>query len=126
MFLKLVIISNERKLTPYIFCFQIPNLMWHLQKSNADWNYNTEPGSTGGLGTPNGIFWPRGKILGGTSSLNGILNVRGNRRDYDNWAAMGNEGWNWNTVLEYFKKPEDNRIVEAANDTKKPRNRWLP
>lgn len=50
--------------------------------------------------------------------MNAMLYVRGNRRDYDAWAEMGNEGWDWDSVLEYFKKSEDNRVEEQAADTK--------
>lgn len=57
---------------------------------------------------PNGCFWPRGKLLGGSGAINVMVYIRGNRRDYDQWEQMGNVGWGWNNVLEYFKKSEDN------------------
>lgn len=53
------------------------------------------------------LQWPRGKVLGGSSSLNGLLYVRGQAEDYDHWAALGNAGWSYQDVLPYFKKSED-------------------
>lgn len=93
-------------------------MFFNAQKGPADWEYYTEPGTTGALGAPNGTFWPRGKMLGGTSGMNAMLYVRGNRRDYDNWAKLGNEGWDWDSVLKYFTKSEDNRGKKLAKDTK--------
>ena len=69
-----------------------------------DWCYLTEP-DPGVSGRR--IQWPRGKVLGGTSSLNGLLYVRGQREDYDRWAELGNRGWSYAEVLPFFKKSED-------------------
>ncbi len=68
-----------------------------------NWNYSSEPedGSGGRR-----VHWPRGKVLGGSSSINGMLYVRGNPADYDGWAQMGNRGWAFDSVLPFFKKSE--------------------
>ena len=70
----------------------------------TDWCYKTEP-DAGIAGRR--LQWPRGKVLGGSSSLNGLLYVRGQAADYDRWAALGNSGWSFEEVLPYFKKSED-------------------
>ncbi|MBY0380519.1 MAG: choline dehydrogenase [Xanthobacteraceae bacterium] len=54
------------------------------------------------------IYWPRGRGLGGSSSINGLIFIRGQREDYDHWAQLGNAGWDWNSVLPYFIKSEHN------------------
>ncbi|KAF6217158.1 hypothetical protein GE061_001512 [Apolygus lucorum] len=88
----------------------VPSLAAYLQLSNIDWQYKTEPTGRACLAMINGrCNWPRGKVLGGSSVLNYMLYVRGNRRDYDSWEAMGNPGWGYRNVLHYFKKSEDNR-----------------
>jgi len=71
----------------------------------VDWCYKTEPDP--GL-SGRQIEWPRGKVLGGSSSLNGLLYVRGQPQDYDRWRQMGNEGWAWDDVLPLFKRAENN------------------
>ncbi|MGH7103022.1 MAG: GMC family oxidoreductase [Acetobacteraceae bacterium] len=69
-----------------------------------NWNYSAEPGpGTAGRS----IHWPRGKVLGGSSSINGMLYVRGNPADYDGWAQMGCRGWTFQDVLPLFMKFED-------------------
>jgi choline dehydrogenase len=72
----------------------------------VNWNYSAE-GTDGSAGRP--IHWPRGKTLGGSSSINGMLYVRGNPADYDGWAQMGCRGWSFDDVLPYFRKSEDYR-----------------
>jgi choline dehydrogenase len=69
----------------------------------TDWCYVTEPDA--GIDNRQ-LQWPRGKVLGGSSSLNGLLYIRGQREDYDGWAADGNEGWDYASVLPYFIKSE--------------------
>lgn len=92
-----------------MFLFQVPNLVLHLQKTDIDWGYFTEKSEKASLGLPNGSYWPRGKVLGGSSAINAMIYLRGNRRDYNTWEELGNPGWGWKDVLEYFKKSEDNK-----------------
>ncbi len=70
----------------------------------VNWNYTAEGGEGSG---GRSIHWPRGKTLGGSSSINGMLYVRGNPADFDGWAQMGCRGWSFDDVLPYFRKSED-------------------
>jgi len=76
-----------------------------------NWNYTAEAGE-GSAGRP--IHWPRGKVLGGSSSINGMLYVRGNPADYDGWAQMGCRGWSFDDVLPFFRKSERYGPGDAA------------
>jgi choline dehydrogenase len=76
-----------------------------IHNPSVDWCYKTEPDP--GL-NGRSIEWPRGKVLGGSSSLNGLLYVRGQPQDYDRWRQMGNTGWGWDDVLPLFKRAERN------------------
>lgn len=75
-----------------------------MHNPHLDWCYRTEP--CDGL-NGRSIDWPRGKVLGGSSSLNGLLYVRGQPQDYDRWRQMGNAGWGWDDVLPLFKRSQD-------------------
>ncbi|MFZ4746742.1 MAG: GMC family oxidoreductase [Sphingomonas sp.] len=69
-----------------------------------NWMYDTEPvEALGGRRS----YWPRGKVIGGSGSINAMVYVRGQPRDYDDWKALGNPGWGWDDVLPFFKKSED-------------------
>ena len=70
-----------------------------------NWGYKTTPQP--GLNNRRG-YQPRGRVLGGSSSINAMLYIRGHRSDYDHWADLGNDGWSWDDVLPYFKKSEHN------------------
>lgn len=69
----------------------------------SDWMYVTQP-DQGIAGRA--ISWPRGRVLGGSSSINGLLYVRGQPQDYDHWAQLGCTGWSWDSVLPLFKRSE--------------------
>ena len=76
-----------------------------LLKSRVDWDLVTE--AEPGLADRR-TYVPRGRVLGGSSSLNAMIYIRGNRLDFDEWAAMGHQGWGYEDVLPYFKRAEDN------------------
>ncbi len=76
----------------------------------VNWMYHTE-NDPGLNNRPS--YWPRGKVLGGSSSINAMVYIRGHRQDYDDWAAAGNPGWSYNDVLPYFKKSEGNQQGDA-------------
>lgn len=73
-------------------------------QTERDWAYMTVPQKNAG-NTPR--YWPRGKTLGGSSSINGMIYIRGHHSDYDNWAYQGCQGWDYKSVLPYFKKSEN-------------------
>jgi choline dehydrogenase len=76
--------------------------MWHPE---FNWRYYTEPEP--GMNQRK-VYWPSGRGLGGGSSINGLICVRGQREDYERWAALGNRGWGWGDVLPWFIKSEHN------------------
>jgi choline dehydrogenase len=74
------------------------------KESPFDWAFWTEPQAH--LGGRR-LYWPRGRALGGSSSINGMVYIRGHASDYDRWAQLGLTGWGWSDVLPYFRKAED-------------------
>lgn len=94
----------------------IPGAAFLFQKSELDWGYVVEkdPNLCGGF--VNGTcFWPRGRGLGGSTLINFMLYVRGNKKDYEHWKELGNYGWGFDDVLPYFRKSQDMRIPELKN-----------
>ena len=90
------------------------------QTKTANWNFSTVPqkGLNGRIG-----WQPRGKVLGGSSSVNAMIYIRGHRADYDHWAAEGNAGWSYDEVLPYFRRAEHNeRIANEYHGNTGPLN----
>ncbi|KAH8394416.1 hypothetical protein KR222_005015 [Zaprionus bogoriensis] len=90
----------------------VPTLAGFMQLTELDWKYQTTPSTEGRYCQAmkgDRCNWPRGKVLGGCSVLNAMVYVRGSKNDYNNWAALGNPGWDYNTMLKYFLKSEDVR-----------------
>ena len=98
----LLIEAGGRDWNPYI---HVPaGFMRLLSHPTLTWNYHAEPdpGTNG-----RAILYPRGRVLGGSSSINGLIYIRGQPEDFDHWAQLGNRGWGWDDVLPYFKKAEN-------------------
>jgi choline dehydrogenase len=102
------------------------NLMIHvpvgyaqtLKDPKVNWLYQTEPDAGG-----RSHVWPRGKVLGGSSSINGLLYIRGQHADYDGWRQLGCEGWGWDDVLPYFRRSQNQeRGSDALHATGGPLN----
>src|SRR4051795_11568418 len=88
----------------------VPAMFGSLFRTQHDWDYAThhEPQLE-----RRRVFLPRGKGLGGSSSINAMVYIRGNRADYDEWAAQGATGWGYDDLLPYFKRSEDNERGES-------------
>src|SRR6202007_1642829 len=98
----LLIEAGGRDWSPYI---HVPaGFMKMLDHPTLTWGYYAEsdPGTAG-----RAILYPRGRVLGGSSSINGLIYVRGQPEDFDHWAQLGNRGWGWDEVLPFFKKAEN-------------------
>ncbi|HUB97435.1 MAG TPA: GMC family oxidoreductase, partial [Stellaceae bacterium] len=85
----------------------------------TDWCFKTEaePGLNGRV-----LNYPRGRVLGGCSSINGMIYMRGQARDYDHWRQLGNVGWAWDDVLPYFRRSEDH--VSGADEAHGAGGEW--
>ncbi len=78
-------------------------MLFLMNSPTYNWLYRTEVEPANG---DRGFFWPRGKVLGGSSAINAMIYTRGNRWDYDHWAELGCAGWSWAEVLPFFKRSE--------------------
>ncbi len=81
--------------------------LWELWNAEEDWAYSTTPQE---FAAGQRLAWPRGRVLGGSSSLNAAIYVRGAAADYDHWAYLGNDGWSWDEVLPVFQRMEDSDL----------------
>lgn len=98
----LLIESGPKEQNPLI---QIPAAFSKLFKTQVDWSYFSTPQASA---NNRRFFLPRGKVTGGSSSINAMIYIRGHQLDYDHWAALGNKGWSYEDVLPYFIKSEHN------------------
>jgi choline dehydrogenase len=80
-------------------------LFMMMRHKTLNWRFETAPQEKMGGAS---VYIPRGRVLGGSSSINGMVYIRGHRLDYDDWAAAGNTGWGWDDVLPWFRKSENN------------------
>ena len=98
--------------------YHVPIHWFDLQKTSADWEYYTVPQNKSMQGFKgNKCYWPRGKVLGGSSIFNAMQHTRGSRHDFDDWAKAGCTGWDYRNVLPYFLKSED-MLIESLRDSK--------
>ncbi|XP_051164569.1 glucose dehydrogenase [FAD, quinone]-like [Leptopilina boulardi] len=108
-----VLLLEEGKEEPLIT--GVPSYTTKLQKSKIDWNYHTQKDENACL-IGNGCAWPSGKVMGGSSSINIMQYVRGNKEDFNTWAKLGNPGWSYDDVLSYFIKSENNKDPDIVNE----------
>ncbi|XP_072946590.1 glucose dehydrogenase [FAD, quinone]-like isoform X2 [Epargyreus clarus] len=95
----------------------VPSFAPVLGRSNIDWLYRTQPEElTCRAQRGQTCAWLSGRVMGGSSAINYVVYMRGNKRDYDDWASLGNNGWSYKEVLPYFKKSEHNRDIEGVDE----------
>lgn len=85
-----------------------------LQNTSYDWGYHADYSNKAGRLFEKNISWPSGKFIGGSGGMNAMFYVRGNQKDFDNWELLGNPTWNWQNVVEYFKKAENYTLSETS------------
>lgn len=96
----------------------IPGTVQALQLTDYNWGYTAEPVQNGCFGFDNNRCpWPKGKAMGGSSTINSMVYTRGKEEDYDKFEALGNSGWAYKDVLPYFLKAENNSIPEYQNSS---------
>ncbi|GAB6027934.1 hypothetical protein CHUAL_002145 [Chamberlinius hualienensis] len=101
------------------FASEIPATCPQLLHSPYDWNFKSISQKNSFLAYSNNqTYCPRGKSLGGSSAINAMIYLRGNKNDYNDWAKMGNVGWSYDEVLPYFLKLEDMNVEELAKNLK--------
>ena len=96
----------------YLYCMGNPR---------TDWGYQTapDPGLNGRR-----LNYPRGRVLGGCSAINGMIYMRGQARDYDQWRQLGNRGWGWDDILPYFKRSEDHAALPTPDEMHGTGGEW--
>ncbi|XP_069673215.1 glucose dehydrogenase [FAD, quinone]-like [Periplaneta americana] len=101
------------------YALDIPILALYLQFTDVNWKYKSVPNNNVCLSMENKQCpFARGKVMGGSTSINLMISSRGHRRNYDEWEEMGNTGWGYKDVLPYFRQIEDMTIAEFAIDEK--------
>lgn len=93
-----------------------PGMATVLQRSSVDWATDAQPSTTSCLARPRKVCtFFHGKMMGGSSSMNYMVYMRGSNSDYDEYAKQGNTGWSWRDVLPYFRKSEDNLNLDLVD-----------
>ncbi|KAK9871036.1 hypothetical protein WA026_009994 [Henosepilachna vigintioctopunctata] len=96
---------------------EIPGMHLFLTPSSRNWGYKTTSQKNGCMGMLNNeCLYARGKILGGSGAINGLVYIRGHKEDYDNWEALGNPGWAYKDILKYFKRAENSELENGEEE----------
>ncbi|WP_299842427.1 GMC family oxidoreductase [uncultured Jannaschia sp.] len=123
-----VLLLEAGKSDNYIWCKIPVGYLYCIGNPRTDWMFSTEPEA--GL-NGRALGYPRGRVIGGCSSINGMIYMRGQARDYDHWRQMGCTGWGWDDVLPLFRRQEDSHRGESDLHgaggpwrNERPRIRW--